>query len=106
MDHEGEYASRWATVASISAKIGCSAHTLLDWVKKAEIDSGRKSDFTLDMTASLKPHQHEVRELRQANEILGKASAFFAQRVMEGGGIGSTLTSSRPKPAGIFSVLN
>ena len=79
MDHEGEYASRWATVASISAKIGCSAHTLLDWVKKAEIDSGRKSDFTLDMAASLKPHQHEVRELRQANEILGKASEFFAQ---------------------------
>ena len=79
MDHEGEYASRWATVASISAKIGCSAHTLLDWVKKAEIDSGRKSDFTLDMTASLKPHQHEVRELRQANEILRKTSAYFAQ---------------------------
>ena len=38
MDHEGEYASRWATVASISAKIGCSAHTLLDWVKKAEVE--------------------------------------------------------------------
>jgi transposase-like protein len=79
MDHEGEYASRWATVASISAKIGCSSHTLLDWVKKAEIDSGRKSDFTLDMAASLKPRQHEVHELRQTNEILGKASAFFAQ---------------------------
>ena len=83
MDHEGEYASRWATVDSISAKIGCSAHTLLDWVKKAEVDSGRKPGLTSDMAAKLKALEREVRELRQANEILRKASAYFAQAELD-----------------------
>ena len=83
MDHEGEYASRWTTVASISAKIGCSAHTLLDWVKKAEVDSGRKPGLTSDMVAKLKALDREVRELRQANEILRKASAYFAQAELD-----------------------
>ena len=83
MDHEGEYASRWATVASISAKIGCSAHTLLDWVKKAEVDSGRKPGLTSDMAAKLKALEREVRELRQANEILRKASAYFSQAELD-----------------------
>ena len=83
MDHEGEYASRWATVASISTKIACSAHTLLDWVKKAEVDSGRKSGLTSDMAAKLKALEREVRELRQANEILRKASAYFAQAELD-----------------------
>ena len=72
MDHEGEHASRWAAVASIATKIGCSAHTLLDWVKKAEVDSGRKPGLTTDMAAKLKALEREVRELRQANEILRK----------------------------------
>jgi transposase-like protein len=43
LDHEGEHPSRWAAALSISAKIGCSAHTLLDWVKRAEVDSGRRA---------------------------------------------------------------
>jgi transposase len=83
MDHEGEHASRWAAVASIAAKIGCSAHTLLDWVKKAEVDSGRKPGLTTDMAAKLKALEREVRELRQANEILRKASAYFAQAELD-----------------------
>jgi transposase len=83
MDHEGEHASRWAAVASIAARIGCSAHTLLEWVKKADVDSGRKPGLTTDMAAKLKAFEREVRELRQANEILRKASAYFAQAELD-----------------------
>ena len=79
LDHEGEHPSRWAAVMSISAKIGCTAQTLNGWVKKAEVDSGRKPGLTTDMAAKLKALERENRELRQANEILRKASAYFAQ---------------------------
>jgi transposase-like protein len=83
MDHEGEHASRWAAVASIAAKIGCSAHTLLDWVKKAEVDSGKRSGVPTDVADKLKTLERENRELRQANEILRKASAYFAQAELD-----------------------
>jgi len=79
LDHEGEHPSRWAAIMSISAKIGCTAQTLNEWVKKAEVDSGRKPGLTTDMAAKLKSLERENRELRQANEILRKASAYFAQ---------------------------
>jgi len=75
LDHEGEHASRWATVSSIAAKIGCAAHTLHEWVKKAEVGSGAKPELTSDMAAKLKALEREVRELRQANEILRKAGS-------------------------------
>jgi transposase-like protein len=78
LDHEGEHVSRWATVVSISAKIGCTAQTLHEWVKKAEIDSGRRAGVSSDVTERLKALERENRELRQANEILRKASAYFA----------------------------
>ena len=78
-DHEGEHSSRWATIMSISGKIGCTGQTLNEWVKKAEVDSGRKPGLTTDAAARLKALEREVRELRQANEILRKASAYFAQ---------------------------
>ena len=78
LDHEAEHPSRWATIMSISAKIGCTAQTLNEWVKKAEIDSGRKPGLTTDMAAKLKALERENRELRQANQILRKASAYFA----------------------------
>jgi len=83
LDHEGEHPSRWAAALSISAKIGCSAHTLLDWVKRAEVDSGKRAGVPSDMAEKLKALERENRELRQANEILRKASAYFAgaQRV-------------------------
>ena len=83
MDHEGEHASRWAAVASIAAKIGCSAHTLLDWVKKTEVDSGKRAGISTDVAEKLKTLEREVRELRQANEILRKASAYFAQAELD-----------------------
>lgn len=83
LDHEGEHPSRWAAVMSISAKIGCTAQTLNGWVKKAEVDSGRKPGLTTDMAAKLKLLERENRELRQANEILRKASAYFAQAKLD-----------------------
>ena len=82
LDHEGEHASRWAAVSSIAAKIGCTAQTLNEWVKKAERDSG-KPGLTIDMAARLKALERENRELRQANEILRKASAYFAQAELD-----------------------
>jgi transposase-like protein len=83
LDHEGEHASRWAAVMSIAAKIGCSAHTLLDWVKKAEVDSGKRAGVPTDVAEKLRDLERENRELRQANEILRKASAFFAQAELD-----------------------
>ncbi len=70
LDHEGEYPSRWAAALSISATMGCSANTLLDWVSRAGVPS--------DMAEKLKALERENRELRQANEILRKGLAYFA----------------------------
>jgi transposase len=78
LDHEGEHPSRWAAALSISAKIGCSAHTLLDWVKRVEVDSGKRAGVPSDMAEKLKALERENRELRQANEILRKGLAYFA----------------------------
>lgn len=83
LDHEAEHPSRWAAITSISGKIGCTAQTLSEWVKKAEVDSGRKPGLTTDMAAKLKALERENRELRQANEILRKASACFAQAELD-----------------------
>jgi len=80
LDHEAEHPSRWATIMSIAGKIGCTAQTLNEWVKKAEVDSGRKPGLTTDMAAKLKALERENRELRQANEILRKASAYLPRR--------------------------
>ena len=76
-NHEADHGLCWATVVSIASKIGCTAQTLNEWVKKAERDSGRPG-LTSDMAARLKALERENRELRQANEILRKASAYFA----------------------------
>lgn len=79
-EHEAEHPSRWAAVSSIAAKIGCSAHTLHEWVKKAEVDSGKRAGLPSDVAARMKEMERENRELSQANEILRKASAYFAMR--------------------------
>jgi transposase-like protein len=83
LDHEGEHPSRWAAIMSIAGKVGCTAQTLNEWVKKTEVDSGRKPGLTTDMAAKLKALERENRELRQANEILRKASAYFAQAELD-----------------------
>ncbi|WP_209914192.1 IS3 family transposase [Agrobacterium pusense] len=78
LDHEAEHPSRWATVSSIAGKIGCSPATLHEWVKKTEVDSGKRAGLPSDATEKMKALERENRELRQANEILRKASAYFA----------------------------
>ena len=83
LDRESEHSSRWAGVVSISAKIGCSAQTLNEWVKKAEVDAGRRAGVPTEMAERLKALERENRELRQANEILRKASAYFAQAELD-----------------------
>jgi transposase len=83
VEHEGEHPSRWAAVVSIAEKIGCSAHTLHEWVKKAEVDSGKRVGVPTDVADKLKALERENRELRQANEILRKASAYFAQAELD-----------------------
>ena len=83
LDHEAEYPSRWAAIESIAPKIGCSGHTLLEWVKRAEINSGTRAGISTDVADKLKALERENRELRQANEILRKASAYFAQAELD-----------------------
>jgi transposase-like protein len=83
LDHEAEHPSRWQAIVSIAAKIGCSAHSLNEWVKKAEVDAGKRAGVTTDMSAKLKALERENRELRQANEILRKASAYFAMAELD-----------------------
>ena len=73
-----DYQSLWVAV-DIAPKIGCNASTLLEWVKRAEIDTGARAGVTTDERERMKALEREVRELRRANEILRTASAFFAQ---------------------------
>ncbi len=83
LDHEAQHPSRWATILSIAGKIGCTAQTLNEWVKKTERDTGRKPGPTTEIAARLKSLERENRELRQANDILRKASAYFAQAELD-----------------------
>ena len=83
LEHEGEHASRWAAVVSIASKIGCMPQTLHEWVKQAEIDSGERAGVPSEVSDRLKELERENRELRQANEILRKASAYFAQAELD-----------------------
>jgi transposase len=73
-EHQGDYASQWSAIQSISAKIGCTAETLRRWVRQAEKDSGEREGLTITERERLKALEREVRELRQANEIFRKAS--------------------------------
>ena len=78
LDHEGQHESRWAAIMSIAPKIGCAPQTLNEWVKKAEVDGGKRAGMPTEIAERLKALERENRELRQANEILRKASAYFA----------------------------
>ena len=81
--HEGEHSSQWAAIQSIAQKIGCTAETLRNWVRQAERDRGRRPGLSSDERARVKELEREVRELRRANEILRKASAYFAQAELD-----------------------
>ncbi len=83
LEHGGDHASQWAAIGSIAGKIGCTAETLRRWVRQAERDRGLRAGPTTDERERIKALEREVRELRQANEILRKASAYFAQAELD-----------------------
>jgi transposase len=83
LEHQDEHDSQWAAIVSIAEKIGCSAETLRNWVRQAERDQGRRPGLTTEERQRLKHLEREVVELRRANEILKKASAYFAQAELD-----------------------
>lgn len=83
LDHQEEHGSRWAAIRSIAEKMGCSAEALRNWVQRAEVDAGTRSGVTTDERQRLQALERENLELRRANEILRKASAFFAQAELD-----------------------
>ena len=82
-EHEHDHTSQWAAIQSISQKIGCTAETLRKWVRRWERDAGRRAGVRSDERTRLKDIERENRELRRANEILRKASAYFAQAELD-----------------------
>ena len=83
LDNQGQHESRWSAILSISSKIGCAPQTLNEWVKKAEVDRGERTGVTTEMAEKVKALDRESRELKQANEILRKASAYFPQAELD-----------------------
>jgi transposase len=82
-DQTGEHASQWATIEAIAPKLGCTSETLRRWVRQAERDGGRRAGLTTDERQRVKELERENRELKRANEILRKASAYFAQAELD-----------------------
>ena len=82
-EHQSDYPSQWAAMNSIASKIGCTGETLRKWVRQAERDQGLRDGTTTEERDRLKALERENRELRQANEILRKASAYFAQAELD-----------------------
>jgi len=82
-EHRGEYDSEWEAIGSIAEKIGCSAETLRKWVRQTEVDTGRRGGLTTTEQARIKELERENRELRRTNDILRKASAYFAQAELD-----------------------
>ena len=82
-DHAHEHASQWATIRSVAEKLGCTVEALRRWVRQAERDGGKRPGLTTDERQQLKQLQRENFELKRANEILRKASAYFAQAELD-----------------------
>ncbi len=83
LDHRADYASQWAAISSIATKIGCTAETLRRWVRRLERDAGLRDGVTTEERDRIRALERENRELRQANEILRTASAYFAQAELD-----------------------
>jgi transposase len=83
VEHQGEHESKWSAIRSVAEKMGCTAQTLYNWVTQHERDTGKREGPTTDERERVKALEREVRELRQANEILRKASAYFAQAELD-----------------------
>ena len=82
-EHVDDYPSQWAAIRSIAEKLGCTSEALRRWVRQAERDAGKRPGLTTDERAELKRLQRENFELKRANEILRKASAYFAQAELD-----------------------
>jgi transposase len=82
-EQQPHHASKWAALNAIAGKVGCTAETLRKWVKQHEIDQGQREGLSTSERERLKQLERENRELKQANEILRKASAFFAQAELD-----------------------
>jgi transposase-like protein len=80
-EHRHEYPSGWQAVQSLARKFGVHPMTLHEWVKRAEIDAGKRPGLTTEERERLRQLEKENRELRRANEILKSASAFFAREL-------------------------
>ena len=80
---ESDHRSRWAAITSVASKIGCNPGTLNTWVKRADVDAGRRPGLTSEERERFKELERENRELKRANEILRKASAYFAQAELD-----------------------
>ena len=85
-EHQGSYETQAGAIAAIAPKIGCIPQTLSGWVKQAEKDSGMRDGVTTEERERIKTLERENRELRQANEILRKASAYFAPALIAASG--------------------
>ena len=83
VEHASDHPSRWAAITSIASKIGCSAQTLSTWITRLETNTGQRPGVTSEEQARVKALEREVKELRRANEILRKASAYFAQAELD-----------------------
>ena len=83
LETEGQHGSRWAAICSVAGKIGCTEETLRKWVRRVEIDSGKRAGLTTSERDEIKALKRENKELKRANEILRKASAFFAQAELD-----------------------
>lgn len=83
LEQQDKHESQWAAITSIAEKFGCSAETLRNWLRQAERDGGQRPGLTTEERARLKQLEREVFELRRANEILRKASAYFAQAELD-----------------------
>lgn len=84
-EQQKEHGSQWSAIMSIAGKIGCTPETLRMWVRRAEIDQGIRGGLTSTERERLKALERENRELKRTNEILRKASAFFAQAELDRG---------------------
>jgi|TARA_B100000315_G_C14504723_1_gene554041 transposase-like protein len=82
-EHQSEHESQWAAINSIASKIGCTAETLRKWVRRSEIDQGKRVGLTSSDRERLMELERDNRELKRANEILRKAAAFFAQAELD-----------------------
>ena len=83
LEHQGEHSSQWAAISSIAGKMGCTPETLRRWIRQAEVNDGKRGGLNTNERERVKDLEREVRELRRANEILRKASAYFAQAELD-----------------------